>query len=218
VSTEQDWSAYARVLRQVAGARAQAQQAQDRLTANRTQAQATARAEAEAVRERGRRLEQRLTELADEATGSLRKAGLSREGRRVAIALPPVRGLADIETAALQLTKQLDETVARLEQVRAEARAERDRRRRRALDAALVLIGFAATWALRGSLPAGLVAAGIVVLTLLAAHRLSGSARIGWAAAVLVVIVMAAGLPWWLAIPVPVVVAGASIVLPKKRN
>jgi len=39
---QQEWSGYARALRQIASARADAQQAQDRLTANRSRAEATA--------------------------------------------------------------------------------------------------------------------------------------------------------------------------------
>jgi hypothetical protein len=33
-----------------------------------------------------------------------------------------------------------------------------------------------------------------------------------------VIILMAAGLPWWIAILVPVVVSGTAIVLPKKNK
>jgi UPF0716 family protein affecting phage T7 exclusion len=33
-----------------------------------------------------------------------------------------------------------------------------------------------------------------------------------------VIVVMAVGLPWWLAILVPAAVAGTAIVLPKKRD
>jgi hypothetical protein len=59
---------------------------------------------------------------------------------------------------------------------------------------------------------------------LLAASRVLGLPRLpgarwwGWGGAALVVVLMAAGLPWWLAILVPAAVAGTAIVLPKKRN
>ena len=219
MSTEQqEWSDYARAVRQVAGARADAQQAQDRVTANRTKAEATAMAEADAVAERGRKLEERLNRLADKAAASLEKAGVPAEGKRVTITLPTVRGLADIEAAAAQLTKQLGEAVDLLEEVRTKARAERERRKRRTINAALVLVAFAVVWAINRSLVAGLAAGAIVLLTLLIAPRLAGSLWIGWGAAVVVVVLMAVGLPWWLAILVPAIVAGASTVLPKKRN
>jgi ABC-type multidrug transport system fused ATPase/permease subunit len=231
MSTERhEWSDYARAVRQVAGARADAQQAQDRLTANRTKAEVTAMAEADAMAERGRKLEERLNRLAEKAAGSLEKAGVPADGKRVTITLPTVRGIADIEAAAAQLTKQLGEAVGRLEEVRAEARAERERRKRRTINAGLVLVAFAVVWSINGSKVAG-VAAGmvaglmtgmeagaIVLLTLLIALRLARSPWIGWGAAAVVVVLMAVGLPWWLAILVPAIVAGTSIVLPKKRN
>src|SRR4051794_29945960 len=97
---QQGWSDYARAVRQIAGARADAQQAQDRVTANRTKAEATAMAEADAMAERGRKLEERLNRLADKAAASLEKAGVPADGKRVRITLPTVRGIADIEAAA----------------------------------------------------------------------------------------------------------------------
>lgn len=219
MSTEQqEWSDYARAVRQVAGARADAQQAQDRVTANRTKAEATAMAEADALAERGRKLEERLNRLAEKAAASLEKAGVPAEGKRVTIALPTVRGIADIEAAAAQLTKQLGEAVGRLEEVRTKARAERERRRRRTISAALMLVAVAVVWSINGSFVAGLEAGAIVLLTLLIAPRLASSLWIGWGAAVVVVVLVAAGLPWWLAILVPAIVAGTSIVLPKKHN
>jgi hypothetical protein len=213
---QQEWSDYARAVRQVAGARADAQQAQDRVTANRTKAEATAMAEADAMAERGRKLEERLNRLADKAAASLEKAGVPAEGKRVTITLPTVRGIADIEAAAAQLTKQLGEAVGLLEEVRTNARAERARRKRRTINAALVLVAFAGVWLINGSFVAGLEAGAIVLLTLLIGPRLAS--WIGWGAAVVVVVLMAVGLPWWLAILVPAIVAGTSIVLPKKRN
>jgi ABC-type multidrug transport system fused ATPase/permease subunit len=215
---QQQWSDYARAVRQVAGARADAQQAQDRVTANRTKAEATAMAEADAMAERGRTLEERLNTLAEKAAASLEKAGVPAEGKRVTITLPTVRGIADIEAAAAQLTKQLGEEVGRLEEVRTKARAERERRKRRTINAALVVAAFAVVWSINGSFVAGLEAGAIVLLTLLIAPRLASSLWIGWGAAVVVVVLMAVGLPWWLAILVPAVLAGTSIVLPKKRN
>ena len=215
---QQEWSAYARAVRQVAGARADAQQAQDRVTANRTKAEATAMAEADAMAERGRKLEERLNRLAEKAAASLETAGVPAEGKRVAITLPTVRGVADIEAAAAQLTKQLGEAVGRLEEVRTNARAERERRKRRTINAALVLVAVAGAWSINGSFVAGLEAGAIVLLTLLIAPRLARLLWIGWGAAVVVVVLMAVGLPWWLAILVPAIVAGTSIVLPKKRN
>jgi hypothetical protein len=215
---QQEWSGYARALRQIASARADAQQAQDRLTANRSRAEATALAEADAVAARGRQLEQRLEALTDKAAATVRKAGVPAEGKRVAITLPTVRGIADIDAAAAQLTKQLGEAVGRLEEVRAAARADRERRKRRTLSAALLLIAFAVVWLIDGSFVGGLAAAAIVLLTLMTAPRLSGSLLVTFAAAAVVVVLMAAGLPWWLAILDPAVVAGTSIVLPKKHN
>ncbi|HEY0688542.1 MAG TPA: hypothetical protein VGD71_05820 [Kribbella sp.] len=215
---QQEWSDYARAVRQVAGARADAQQAQDRVTANRTKAEATAMAEADAMAERGRKLEERLNRLAEKAAASLEKAGVPAEGKRVTITLPTVRGIADIEAAAAQLTKQLGEAVGLLEEVRTNARAERERRKRRTISAALVLVAFAGVWSINRSFVAGLEAGAIVLLTLLIAPRLASSLWIGWGAAMVVVVLMAVGLPWWLAILVPAIVAGTSIVLPKKRN
>jgi ABC-type multidrug transport system fused ATPase/permease subunit len=215
---QQEWSDYARAVRQVAGARADAQQAQDRVTANRTKAEATAMAEADAMAERGRKLEERLNRLADKAAASLEKAGVPAEGKRVTIRLPTVRGIADIEAAAAQLTKQLGEAVGRLEEVRTNARAERERRKRRTINAALILLAVAGAWSINGSFVAGLEAGAIVLLTLLIAPRLARLLWIGWGAAVVVVVLMAVGLPWWLAILVPAIVAGTSFVLPKKRN
>jgi ABC-type multidrug transport system fused ATPase/permease subunit len=219
---QQEWSDYVRAVRQVAGARADAQQAQDRVTANRTKAEATAMAEADAMAERGRKLEERLNRLAEKAAASLEKAGVPAEGKRVTITLPTVRGIADIEAAAAQLTKQLGEAVGRLEEVRTKARAERERRKRRTVNAALVLVASAVVWSINGSLVDGLVdgleAGAIVLVTLLIAPRLGGSQWIGWGAAVVVVVLMAVGISWWLAILVPAISAGTSIVLPKKRN
>jgi hypothetical protein len=215
---QQEWSGYARALRQIASARADAQQAQDRLTANRSRAEATALAEADAVAARGRQLEQRLEALTDKAAATVRKAGVPAEGKRVAITLPTVRGIADIDAAAAQLTKQLGEAVGRLEEVRAAVRADRERRKRRTLSAGLLLIAFAVVWLIDGSFVGGLAAAAIVLLTLMTAPRLSGSLLVTFAAAAVVVVLMAAGLPWWLAILDPAVVAGTSIVLPKKHN
>lgn len=215
---QQEWSGYARALRQIASARADAQQAQDRLTANRSRAEATALAEADAVAARGRQLEQRLEALTDKAAATVRKAGVPAEGKRVAITLPTVRGTADVEAAAAQLTKQLGEAVGRLEEVRAAVRADRERRKRRTLSAALLLIALAVVWLIDGSFVGGLAAAAIVLLTLMTAPRLSGSLLVTFAAAAVVVVLMAAGLPWWLAILDPAVVAGTSIVLPKKHN
>jgi hypothetical protein len=211
-------------LRQIAGARADAQQAQDRLTANKSKAEATALAEADAMAERGRQLEARLNALAEKAAQSLQRAGLPAEGKRANIALPEIRAINDIEAVAARLTKQLGETVDQLEEVRAEARAEQERRKRRTISAALMLVGFMIVWVVTGSFLAGLDAAAIAAVTMLAASRALGLPRLpgarwwGWGGAVAVVAVMAAGLPWWLAIAVPVIVAGTAIVLPKKRD
>jgi hypothetical protein len=221
---EQAWSEYARALRQIAGARADAQQAQDRLTATKSKAEATALAEADAMAERGRQLETRLNALAEKAAASLQRAGLPAEGKRANIPLPEIRALNDIEAVAARLTKQLGETVDQLEQVRAEARAEQERRKRRTISAVLMLVGFVVVWVVAGSFLAGLEAAAIAAVTMLAASRVLGLPRLpgarwwGWGGAVAVVVVMAAGLPWWLAIAVPVIVAGTAIVLPKKRD
>ncbi len=221
---EQAWSEYARALRQIAGARADAQQAQDRLTATKSKAEATALAQADAMAERGRHLETRLNALAEKAAASLQRAGLPAEGKRANIPLPEIRALNDIEAVAARLTKQLGETVDQLEQVRAEARAEQERRKRRTISAVLMLVGFVVVWVVAGSFLAGLEAAAIAAVTMLAASRVLGLPRLpgarwwGWGGAVAVVVVMAAGLPWWLAIAVPVIVAGTAIVLPKKRD
>lgn len=220
---EQEWSEYARALRQVAGARVDAQQAQDRLTANKSKAEATAMAEADAMAERGRQLETRLNALAEEAAASLQRAGLPAEGKRANITLPEIRGLNDLETVAARLTRQLAETVDKLAEVRAEALAEQDRRKRRTVSAVLTLVGFVVVWVVTRSFLAGAEAAAIAAVTMLAASRVLGLPRLsgarwwGWGGAVVVVVVMAAGLPWWLAILVPVIVAGTAIVLPKKR-
>ena len=221
---EQEWSEYARAVRQVAGARADAQQAQDRLTANRSKAEATAMAEADAMAERGRKLELRLNALAEKAAASLQRAGLPADGKRTTVTIPVIRGLTDIEAAAAKLTKQLAETVDKLEEVRAKARAEQDRRKRRTISAALVVVGFVLVWVISGSFLAALEVAVIEAVTMLAASRVLGLPRLpgarwwGWGGAVLVVILMAVGLPWWIAIAVPVIISGTAIVLPKKRN
>ena len=221
---EQAWAEYARALRQVAGARADAQQAQDRLTAHKSKAEATALAEADAMAERGRKVEARLNALAEQAAASLQRAGLPAEGKRVNISIPEIRALTDLESAAARITKQLGEAVDQLEQVRAEARAEQERRRRRTVSAALMLVGFVVMWAVTRSFLAAVEAAAIAAVTMLAASRVLGLPRLpgarwwGWGGAAMVVAVMAAGLPWWLAILVPVIVSGTAIVLPKKRN
>jgi hypothetical protein len=221
---DQAWSEYARALREIAGARADAQQAQDRLTATKSKAEATAMAEADAMAERGRQLETRLNALAEKAAASLQRAGLPAEGKRANIPLPEIRALTDIEAVAARLTKQLGETVDQLEEVRAEARALQERRKRRTISAALMLVGFVVVWVVTGPFLAGLEAAAIAAITMLAASRALGLPRLpgarwwGWGGAVAVVAVMAAGLPWWLTIAVPVIVAGTAIVLPKKRD
>jgi hypothetical protein len=221
---EQEWSEYVRALRQVAGARADAQQAQDRLTAHRSKAEATAMAEADAMAERGRNLEVRLNALAEKAAASLQRAGVPPEGKQATVSLPAIRGITDIEAAAAKLTKQLGETVDRLEELRAKARAEQERRKRRTISAALVAVGFLVVWVISRSFLAALEAAAIEAVTMLAASRVLGLPRLpgarwwGWGGAVLVVILMAAGLPWWIAVLVPVVVSGTAIVLPKKTK
>ena len=221
---EQEWSEYARALWTIAGARAAAQQAQDRLTAHKSKAEATAMAEADAMAERGRQLELRLNALAEKAAASLQRAGLPAEGKRANHALPEIRVLNDIETVAAGITKQLSDTVEQLEEVRAAARAEQERRKRRTISAALVLVGFVLVWVLSGSFLAGVEAAALAAVTMLVASRVLGLPRLpgarwwGWAGAAAVVAAMAAGLPWWLAIAVPVIVSGTAIVLPKKRN
>jgi uncharacterized membrane protein len=220
----QEWDEYARALRTVAGARADAQQAQDRLTAHKSKAEATAMAEADAMAERGRQLELRLNALAEKAAASLQRAGLPADGKRANHALPEIRVLNDIETVAAGITKQLSDTVEQLEEVRAAARAEQERRKRRTISAALMLVGFVVVWVVTGSFLAGVETAAIAAVTMLAASRALGLPRLpgarwwGWGGAVAVVVAMAAGLPWWLAIAVPVIVSGTAIVLPKKRN
>ena len=221
---EQEWSEYARALRTVAGARADAQQAQDRVTAHKSKAEATAMAEADAMAERGRLLESRLNALAEKAAASLQRAGLPAEGKRASHSLPEIRVLHDIETVAARITKQLTETVEQLEEVREAARAEQERRKRRTISAVLMVAGFVVVWVVTGSFLTGLVAAAIAAVTMLAASRVLGLPRLpgarwwGWGGAVAVVVAMASGLPWWLGIVVPVVVSGTAIVLPKKRN
>ena len=220
----QEWAEYTRAVRQVAGARADAQQAQDRLTANRSKAEATALAEADAMAERGRKLELRLNALAEKAAASLQRAGLPADGKKTTVTMPVIRGLTDIEAAAAKLTKQLADTVDKLEEVRAKARAEQERRKRRTISAALVVVGFVLVWVISGSFLAALEDAVIEAVTMLAASRVLGLPRLpgarwwGWGGAVLVMVLMAAGLPWWIAIAVPVIISGTAIVLPKKRN
>ncbi|GAB2609002.1 hypothetical protein [Kribbella endophytica] len=220
---EQEWAEYARELRRVAGARADAQQEQDRRTAAKTQAEASAMAEANAMAERGHKLEVRLNGLAEKAAVSLQRAGLPPDGKRTAVPLPEIRAIADIEVVAARITKQLAETVDQLEAVRAEALAEQERRKRRTISAALTVAALLIVWVAQSFL-AGVEAAAIAAVTMLAASRVLGLPRLpgarwwGWGGAVLVVVLMAAGLPWWLAIGVPVVVSGTAIVLPKKRN
>ena len=223
-TVEQEWSEYVRALRTVAMARADAQQAQDRVTAHKSKAEATAAAEADAMAERGRKLQTRLNSLADKAAESLERAGLPAEGKRANHSLPEIRALNDIETVAARITKQLAETVDQLEEVRTTARSLQEQRKRRTISAVLALVGFVLVWVLTGSFLAGAEAAAIAAVTMLAASRLLGLPRLpgarwwGWGGAVLVFVLMAAGLPWWLGILVPVVVAGTAIALPKKRN
>jgi hypothetical protein len=220
----QEWSEYTRALRTVAMARADAQQAQDRLTAHKSKAEATAAAEADAMAERGRKLQTRLNALAEKAAESLQRAGLPAEGKRANHTLPEIRALNDIETIAERITKQLAETVDQLEEVRTQARALQEQRRRRTISAVLALVGFVLVWVFSGSFLAGVEAAAIAAVTMLAASRVLGLPRLpvarwwGWGGAIVVVVAMAVGLPWWLAIAVPVIVAGTAIVLPKKRN
>ena len=223
-TVEQEWSEYVRALRTVAMARADAQQAQDRVTAHKSKAEATAAAEADAMAERGRKLQTRLNSLADKAAESLQRAGLPAEGKRANHTLPEIRALNDIETVAERITKQLAESVDQLEELRTTARALQEQRKRRTISAVLALVGFVLVWILSGSFLAGVEAAAIAAVTMLAASRVLGLPRLpgarwwGWGGAVLVVVAMAAGLPWWLGIVVPVVVSGTAIVLPKKRN
>ncbi|TCC08591.1 hypothetical protein [Kribbella soli] len=223
-TVEQEWSEYVRALRTVAMARADAQQAQDRVTAHKSKAEATAAAEADAMAERGRKLQTRLNSLADKAAESLQRAGLPAEGKRANHSLPEIRALNDIETVAERITKQLAESVDQLEELRTTARALQEQRKRRTISAVLALVGFVLVWVLSGSFLAGVEAAAIAAVTMLAASRVLGLPRLpgarwwGWSGAVIVVVAMSAGLPWWLGIVVPVVVAGTAIVLPKKRN
>jgi hypothetical protein len=146
------------------------------------------------------------------------------DGKQATISMPAIRGITDIEASAAKLTKQLTETVDQLEEVRAQARAEQERRKRRTISAALVAVGFVAVWVISGSFLAGLEAAAIEAVTMLAASRVLGLPRLpgarwwGWGGAVLVIVLMAAGLPWWIAILVPVIVSGTAIVLPKKKS
>ncbi|MFF0266911.1 hypothetical protein [Kribbella sp. NPDC004536] len=221
---EQVWSEYVRALRTVAMARADAQQAQDRVTAHKSKAEATAAAEADAMAERGRKLQTRLNELAEKAAASLQRAGLPADGKRANHTLPEIRALNDLETVAERITSQLADAVDQLESVRTAARALQERRRRRTISAVLALAGFVLVWVVTGSFLAGVEAAAIAAVTMLAASRVLGLPRLpvarwwGWGGAGLVFAAMAAGLPWWLGILVPVVVAGTAIVLPKKRN
>ncbi len=223
-TVEQEWSEYVRALRTVAMARADAQQAQDRVTAHKSKAEATAAAEADAMAERGRKLQTRLNSLADKAAESLQRAGLPAEGKRSNHTLPEIRALNDIETVAERITKQLAESVDQLEELRTKARTLQEQRKRRTISAVLALVGFVLVWILTGSFLVGVEAAAIAAVTMLAASRMLGLPRLpgarwwGWGGAVIVVVAMAAGLPWWIGIVVPVVVAGTAIVLPKKRN
>ncbi|WP_371403413.1 hypothetical protein OHA10_36700 [Kribbella sp. NBC_00662] len=223
-TVEQEWSEYVRALRTVAMARADAQQAQDRLTAHKSKAEATAAAEADAMAERGLKLQTRLNALAEKAAASLQRAGLPADGKRANHTLPEIRALNDIETVAERITKQLAESVDELEELRTTARALQEQRKRRTISAVLALVGFVLVWVFSGSFLAGVEAAAIAAITMLAASRMLGLPRLpgarwwGWGGAVAVVVLMAAGLPWWIGIGVPVVVAGTAIVLPKKRN
>ncbi|WP_329001173.1 DUF677 domain-containing protein [Kribbella sp. NBC_00709] len=223
-TVEQEWSEYVRALRTVAMARTDAQQAQDRLTAHKSKAEATAAAEADAMAERGLRLQTRLNTLAEKAAASLQRAGLPAEGKRANHTLPEIRALNDIETVAERITKQLAETVDELEELRTTARALQEQRKRRTISAVLALVGFVLVWVFSRSFLAGVEAAAIAAVTMLAASRVLGLPRLpgarwwGWSGAVVVIVAMAAGLPWWIGIGVPVVVAGTAIVLPKKRN
>jgi len=221
---EQVWSEYARAVRTVAMARADAQQAQDRVTAHKSRAEATAAAEADAMAERGRKLQTRLNALAEKAAASLQRAGLPADGKRANHPLPEIRAINDIETIAERITKQLGETVDQLEEVRSQAQALREQRKRRTISAVLALVGFLVVWVATGSFLAGVEAAALAAVTMLAASRVLGLPRLpgarwwGWGGAVAAVVLMAAGLPWWIGILAPVVVAGTAIVLPKKRN
>ncbi|MET9276022.1 hypothetical protein [Kribbella sp. NPDC003557] len=221
---QQEWSEYTRALRTVAMARTDAQQAQDRVTAHKSKAEATAAAEADAMAERGRKLQTRLNSLAEKAAESLARAGLPADGKRANHTLPEIRALNDIEKIAERITEQLAESVDQLEELRTKARALQEQRKRRTISAVLALAGFVLVWVLTGSFLAGVEAMAIAAVTMLAASRVLGLPRLpgarwwGWGGAAAVVVLMAAGLPWWLGILVPVVVAGTAIVLPKKRN
>jgi hypothetical protein len=223
-AVEQEWSEYVRALRTIAMARADAQQAQDRLTAHKSKAEAAAAAEADAMAERGLKLQTRLNALAEKAAASLQRAGLPAEGKRANHTLPEIRALNDIETVAERITKQLAESVDELEELRTTARALQEQRKRRTISAVLALVGFVLVWVFSGSFLAGVEAAALAAVTMLAASRVLGLPRLpgarwwGWGGAVAIVVLMAAGLPWWIGIGVPVVVAGTAIVLPKKRN
>jgi hypothetical protein len=223
-AVEQEWSEYVRALRTIAMARADAQQAQDRLTAHKSKAEAAAAAEADAMAERGLKLQTRLNALAEKAAASLQRAGLPAEGKRANHTLPEIRALNDIETVAERITKQLAESVDELEELRTTARALQEQRKRRTISAVLALVGFVLVWVFSGSFLAGVEAAALAAVTMLAASRVLGLPRLpgarwwGWGGAVVIVVLMAAGLPWWIGIGVPVVVAGTAIVLPKKRN
>jgi hypothetical protein len=223
-AVEQEWSEYVRALRTIAMARADAQQAQDRLTAHKSKAEAAAAAEADAMAERGLKLQTRLNALAEKAAASLQRAGLPAEGKRANHTLPEIRALNDIETVAERITKQLAESVDELEELRTTARALQEQRKRRTISAVLALVGFVLVWVFSGSILAGVEAAALAAVTMLAATRVLGLPRLpgarwwGWGGAVAIVVLMAAGLPWWIGIGVPVVVAGTAIVLPKKRN
>jgi hypothetical protein len=160
-TVEQEWSEYVRALRTVAMARADAQQAQDRLTAHKSKAEATAAAEADAMAERGLKLQTRLNALAETAAASLQRAGLPAEGKRANHMLPEIRALNDLETVAERITKQLAESVDELEELRTKARALQEQRKRRTISAVLALVGFVLVWVFSGSFLAGVEAAAI---------------------------------------------------------
>src|SRR4051812_12915850 len=175
---EQVWSEYARAVRTVAMARADAQQAQDRLTAHKSKAEATAAAEADAMAERGLKLQTRLNALAETAAASLQRAGLPAEGKRANHTLPEIRALNDLETVAERITKQLAESVDELEELRTKARALQEQRKRRTISAVLALVGFVLVWVFSGSFLAGVEAAAIAAVTMLAASRMLGLPRL----------------------------------------
>jgi hypothetical protein len=194
------------------------------VTAHKSRAEATAAAEADAMAERGRKLQTRLNELAEKAVEALERAGLPPEGQRAVHTLPEIRALNDIEKVAARITEQLTDAVDQLEELRSRARALQLQRQRRTISAAVVTVGLVLVWVLTGSFLTGVEAAVIAAVTMLAASRVLGLPRLpgarwwGWGGAAAVFVLMAAGLPWWLGIVVPVVVAGTAIVLPKKRN